>query len=101
MSYAPGAGAVTPRMCHRLYTPHVPSAVGCLPTHALPLHHGRSPHCLAAGGPGAVSQNSALTWPDGRAGLCGDMYDGPRDHEAGGRYATGGLTSLADERMVS
>ena len=25
----------------------------------------------------------------GKCGICGDPYDGPRDHEAGGKYATG------------
>ena len=25
----------------------------------------------------------------GRCGLCGDAWDGPRDHEVGGRYFTG------------
>ena len=25
----------------------------------------------------------------GACGLCGDAYDGPRENEAGGRYATG------------
>lgn len=58
------------------------------------------PHCLAAGGPGLVSDNSGLTWPVGVAGYCGDMYykngakpsiDTERDHEAGGRFATGGI----------
>lgn len=58
-----------------------------------------SPHCLAAGGPGRVSNTSLLTWPVGINGFCGDMYykdstplevDTNRDHEAGGRFATGG-----------
>lgn len=52
----------------------------------LPPRH--SPHCLAAGGPGEVSAGGQLTWPVGQNGLCGDMFSAPRDHEAGGRFAT-------------
>ena len=26
---------------------------------------------------------------DGKCGVCGDPYDGPRDNEAGGMYASG------------
>lgn len=26
---------------------------------------------------------------DGQCGLCGDPYDGPKEHETGGKYATG------------
>lgn len=56
------------------------------------------PHCLAAGGPGRVSDDDRLIWPVGVNGFCGDMYykdgvrpivDPQRDHEAGGRFATG------------
>ncbi len=56
------------------------------------------PHCLSAGGPGDVSDDGRLIWPVGVNGFCGDMYytDGvrpnvnpQRDHEAGGRFATG------------
>ena len=25
----------------------------------------------------------------GKCGICGDPYQGPRDHEAGGKYASG------------
>ena len=62
------------------------------------------PHCLAAGGPGAVSNLSKLEWPVGLNGLCGDKYyvdgtgppvDTAREHEAGGRFATGGGASKA------
>ncbi|XP_069134843.1 uncharacterized protein [Argopecten irradians] len=28
----------------------------------------------------------------GKCGVCGDPWDGPRDHEAGGKYATGTIT---------
>ena len=59
------------------------------------------PHCLAAGGPGRVSNLSEFTWPLGLHGLCGDMYyvggnapdgvDTQRPHEAGGQYATGAV----------
>ena len=40
--------------------------------------------CLNAGGPGVVYQSD----PNGKAGLCGDIYDTPtpRNHEAGGKY---------------
>lgn len=41
------------------------------------------------GGPGEVSAGSTLVWPVGQAGFCGDMFNGQRDHEAGGRFATG------------
>jgi len=69
------------------------------------------PHCLAGGGPGQVSDGGALTWPVGVAGFCGDMYylngqkptiDTQRDHEAGGRYATGVLCGcrMAPEKPV-
>jgi hypothetical protein len=56
------------------------------------------PHCLAAGGPGLVSNDSQLDWPTGLHGFCGDVYykdglapnvDTNRDHDAGGRFATG------------
>ena len=36
------------------------------------------PHCLNAGGSGATAK--------GAHGICGDPYDGPRDHEEGGKY---------------
>ena len=63
-----------------------------------PRRRNYCPHCLAAGGPGQVSQNGLVTWPIGFAGFCGDMFyladgatpDSKRDHEAGGRFATGG-----------
>ena len=29
----------------------------------------------------------------GRCGLCGDAYNGPRGHEAGGQYATGQIVA--------
>ncbi len=41
------------------------------------------PHCLNAGGP---SQTRV------RHGMCGDPAGGPREHEAGGRFATGKVT---------
>lgn len=65
------------------------------------------PHCLAAGGPGQVSGGGSLTWPAGLNGFCGDMYykdgaapnvDTSRDHEAGGRFATGGRAASAPGR---
>jgi hypothetical protein len=28
----------------------------------------------------------------GKCGMCGDPYDGPRNHELGGKYATGTIT---------
>ncbi|PSC74252.1 chitin binding domain-containing [Micractinium conductrix] len=67
------------------------------------------PHCLAAGGPGQVSDNGALTWPAGLNGFCGDMYynngnkpqvDTGRDHEAGGRYATEEIGGVYEEGGV-
>lgn len=29
---------------------------------------------------------------DGQCGLCGDPYDGPRDHEFGGKYTTSAIS---------
>lgn len=48
------------------------------------LHRGNlCPHCLNAGGP---------TQTRFRHGACGDPASGPREHEAGGRFATGKVT---------
>lgn len=41
------------------------------------------PQCLNAGGPWLVYAHGKA-----RYGVCGDKWDGPRDHEAGGKYAT-------------
>jgi hypothetical protein len=50
------------------------------------------PHCLSAGGVGAVSAGGALAWPEGLHGICGDAHSkDPRQFEAGGAYATGVL----------
>lgn len=49
------------------------------------------PHCLAAGGPG-VTYAGGRTWPNSLHGACGDPHDGPRDHEAGGKFATRVIT---------
>lgn len=45
------------------------------------------PHCLAAGGPGKTFEGGK-TWPNSLHGVCGDAYDAPKDHEAGGKFAT-------------
>jgi predicted carbohydrate-binding protein with CBM5 and CBM33 domain len=45
------------------------------------------PHCLPAGGPGKTYANGRV-WPNSLHGVCGDAHDGPRDHEAGGKFAT-------------
>ena len=42
------------------------------------------PHCLNAGGPWLVYANGQ----PGRHGVCGDPWNGPKHHEAGGKYAT-------------
>jgi Lytic polysaccharide mono-oxygenase, cellulose-degrading len=42
------------------------------------------PHCLNAGGPQKTSRFGH--------GMCGDPADRPREHEAGGRFATGKVT---------
>ena len=68
------------------------------------------PHCSAAGGPGAVSNLSKLNWPVGLNGLCGDKYyvdgagppvDTAREHEAGGRFATGAGARCKPLRAVA
>ena len=45
------------------------------------------PHCLAAGGPG-VTFTGGRKWPNSLHGVCGDWHNKPRDHEAGGKFAT-------------
>ncbi len=47
------------------------------------------PHCLNSGGVSSVSASGTLTWPEGRHGICGDPFKGPRKHEFGGKYYTG------------
>lgn len=47
------------------------------------------PHCLNAGGP---AKTGTGRYPLSRHGMCGDPADGPREHEAGGRFATGKVT---------
>lgn len=42
------------------------------------------PQCLNAGGPSVVFARGR----PGRYGVCGDAWNKPRDHEAGGRFAT-------------
>lgn len=42
------------------------------------------PHCLNAGGSWAVYSHGKQA----RYGVCGDPWDGPRDHEAGGKFAS-------------
>lgn len=42
------------------------------------------PHCLNGGGPWLVYASGR----PGRHGLCGDPWNGPKHHEAGGKYAT-------------
>lgn len=49
------------------------------------------PQCLNAGGPWKTYGTDRV-WPDARHGACGDPYDGAKDHERGGRFATGVLT---------
>jgi len=44
------------------------------------------PHCLNFGTVKSVSDNGRLQWPEGLRGICGDAYNGPRDHEWGGKY---------------
>lgn len=58
------------------------------------------PQCLPGGGPYAVSGEGSLTWPAGVHGLCGDPYKGPRDHEAGGPFATGDVGGVFEEGTV-
>jgi hypothetical protein len=41
-------------------------------------------HCLNAGGPGVVFARGL----PGRHGVCGDPWNGAKDHEAGGRFAS-------------
>ncbi len=41
-------------------------------------------HCLNAGGPGVVFSRGL----PGRHGVCGDPWNGRKDHEAGGRFAS-------------
>lgn len=45
------------------------------------------PHCLAAGGP-SVTFEGGRKWPNSLHGVCGDWHNKPKDHEAGGKYAT-------------
>lgn len=45
------------------------------------------PHCFNAGGPGKTYEGGA-TWPNSKHGVCGDPHDLPKDHEAGGKFAT-------------
>lgn len=47
------------------------------------------PHCLNGGTVSSVSASGTLQWPDGKFGICGDPFDGPRKHEFGGQYYTG------------
>lgn len=49
------------------------------------------PHCLAAGGPG-LTYAGGRTWPQSLHGACGDPHNAPRDHEAGGKFATKKIT---------
>lgn len=44
-------------------------------------------HCLSAGGPG-VTFAGGRSWPNAKHGVCGDAHNGPRHHEAGGKFAT-------------
>ena len=48
------------------------------------------PHCLNGGTVAKVSASGTLLWPEGKHGICGDPYDGPRDHEYGGKYYVDG-----------
>ncbi|XP_045183724.2 uncharacterized protein LOC123542126 [Mercenaria mercenaria] len=45
---------------------------------------------INCGGIGNVKKN------DGKCGLCGDSYTGPRHHETGGKYATGAIADVSD-----
>lgn len=47
------------------------------------------PHCLNGGGVGSVSESGTLQWPEGKHGICGDPFSGPRKHEYGGKFYTG------------
>lgn len=38
-------------------------------------------------------------WPNGRAGMCGDPFNGPRLHEAGSIYGTGEVTGESIRRQ--
>lgn len=49
------------------------------------------PHCLAAGGPGLTFEGGRK-WPNSLHGVCGDPHNAPRDHEAGGKFATKVIT---------
>lgn len=48
-------------------------------------------HCLAAGGPG-VTFAGGRKWPNSLHGVCGDPHNAPRDHEAGGKFASKVIT---------
>jgi len=54
------------------------------------------PHCLNAGGTDATSGEK---YPDNSDlhGICGDRADGPRDHEAGGKFATGEIAATYEQ----
>jgi len=53
------------------------------------------PHCLNAGGVGATK--GTMYPQSGPHGICGDRFSGPRDHEAGGKFATGEITGVYEE----
>lgn len=58
------------------------------------------PHCLNAGGPWLVYSRGRPA----RHGVCGDRWDGPKDHEAGGKFATPprvAATYLSGQKIVA
>jgi hypothetical protein len=53
------------------------------------------PHCLNGGGVGATR---GTVYPkSGPHGVCGDPANSPRDHEAGGKFATGEVTGIYED----
>ncbi|KAG7675266.1 hypothetical protein Ndes2526B_g08133 [Nannochloris sp. 'desiccata'] len=53
------------------------------------------PHCLNAGG---VGLTRGTVYPkSGPHGICGDPHLAPREHEAGGKFATGQITGVYEE----
>lgn len=79
------------RACAVFFATLIPAATGHVtlsdPPSRNAIHNSNwCPHCLDAGGAGAVYP----TWSSRvkKYGVCGDPYKSRRDHEAGGRYAT-------------
>eukprot|EP00889_Picochlorum_renovo_P001640 jgi/Picre1/28670/NNA_004070.t1 len=59
------------------------------------------PHCLNAGGPGAVYSAHGSNFPDAKYGICGDPFDQERrKHEVGGEFWTGEATARYTKGQV-